>query len=887
MRVQKRALTGRVVAMLLPSIMLASPVWASDSLTKINQQELNRLADTLDVKYRLLSNMPEQCPGSTAEFCYHAQIELTSPFTANVDGWKILYSQVYPSSETKSHGLSLRHFNGDLNHIAPNNSFSGFKAGESQVIELWVGSSLLNEGELMPNYILTAEGLDPKVIKSTQSYIEADTGLEIKPYAALSSKESVMKSHPEDQYGQFTSAALFEKYTIENYPVDSVRHAIVPTPNAMEVYERTAPLNLNKGIDVHLVGVEYGQVAAAFTRLAELGAKQSHDGVKVIVKVAGKATGMAGSYVLDTRKGKIFIEAHDSEGAFYGLQSLASLLSLDTMEVPAVKVVDEPRYEYRGLHLDVARNFRSKEFVLRLLSKMSAYKLNKLHFHLADDEGWRIEIPGLPELTELSSHRCIDLDDKDCLQPQLGSALNAGRDGYYSLADYQEILNFAKQHHIEVIPSLDMPGHSRAAVKAMEKRYYTLSKQGKHDAAKQYLVSDPSDATEYRSIQHYNDNTLNVCMESTYTFVEKVISEVASQHKKAGSPLNIYHIGADETAGAWVESPACKQFIADQSNDVHEVEELTGYFIERVSRMIASKGIEVAGWNDGLSETRQEKMPNKVASYVWATLPQNAHKVVSAHARRGWDIILATPDVTYLDFPYELDPKESGYKWGSRRTNSQTIFEFMPDNLPANAEFKKDTIGRSYVADDRTQVDDNGKFVHQPLPEGFRVTGIQGHLWSEVIRKDHLAEYMLFPRLLALAEKAWHKASWEVPYNYAGEKYDHTTNFLTADKKALRDKQWQDFIHAVGHKELEKFDKLGVFYRIPNVVSKVIDNKLHASTLIPGLPIQYRVSNGSWQDYTVPVEVQAGKNIELRALSPDRRRPGRAELADVSGTNNL
>ncbi|MCF6442249.1 carbohydate-binding domain-containing protein [Pseudoalteromonas luteoviolacea] len=884
MHENKKALTARTLVALLPAMVIAGQTWASTSLVQINQQQLNQLADTLDVKYRLLSNMPEQCPGSTAEFCYHAQIEITSPFTAKVDGWKILYSQVYPATQSKSEQLTLRHFNGDLNHIAPSNAFTGFEAGKSQVIEFWVASSLLNEGELMPNYILTAQGLEPKVIKSTQSYIEQDTRLEIKPYAAVSAKTSVMQSHPDDQYANFTSAALFENYKIDDYLVDAVAHAIVPTPDAMKVFSGEAPLNLSRGIKLQLSGLEYGDVAAALKRLDALGVKQTYNGVAVNIIVRGKQQGHSGAYQLSTQGGKIQIEAQDSTGAFYGLQSVASLLSLDSMQVPAVSVVDKPRYDYRGLHLDVARNFRSKGFVLRLLSKMSAYKLNKLHFHLADDEGWRIEIPGLPELTALSSHRCIDLDDKHCLQPQLGSAINTDRDGYYSIADYQEILNFAKQHHIEIIPSLDMPGHSRAAVKAMEKRFYTLTKKGKHDAARQYLVSDPQDVTEYRSIQHYNDNTLNVCMESTYAFVDKVISEVAAQHKKAGSPLNIYHIGADETAGAWVESPACKKFIADKSNDVHEVEELTGYFIERVSAMIAKKGIEVAGWNDGLSETRQDKMPRKVASYVWATLPQNAHKVVSAHARRGWDIILSTPDVTYLDFPYELDPKESGYKWGARRTNSKTIFEFMPDNLPANAEVKKDTIGRNYVADDRTQVDENGQFTHQPLPEGFRVTGIQGHLWSEVVRKDHLAEYMLFPRLLALAEKAWHRAQWEVPYNYAGEKYDHTTGFLTAHMRAQRDQQWQDFIHAVGHKELEKFDRLGVFYRIPNVVSKVIDNRLHASTIIPGLPIQYRVNQGEWREYDQPLTLKAGAEVELRALSPDRRRPGRIEFADITGT---
>ncbi|MFC3032913.1 family 20 glycosylhydrolase [Pseudoalteromonas fenneropenaei] len=868
---------GRLRTLVVPVLFVSQTTLAIESNQQnIQQPQLNQLADILDVKYRLLSNLPAECPGSEAEFCYHAQLELTSPLDMKVKGWKILYSQVYPPTETKSQQLKMTHLNGDLNVIEPNPQFSGFLAGQSKTLEMWVPSSLLNEGELLPNYILMADGLAPKVIKSTQTFIDPITKLEVKPYAALSAESNVMNSHRDDHYAQHTPEALYEQYLVEQVAQTKIAAGIIPTPQQLQTLPGQSPISLAAGIKLELHGLDYDQISASLARLDTLGVSQQAQGVPVKVEVKKAGSAQAGHYQLTANNGKVNILADDASGAFYALQSLAALLSLDTMSIPAVKIDDQPRYDYRGLHVDVARNFHSKEFILRLLPTMAAYKLNKLHLHLADDEGWRLEIPGLPELTELGANRCLDLQDARCLQPQLGAAIDNARDGYYSLADYHEILLAAKANHIDVIPSLDMPGHSRAAVKAMESRYNNFMAQNDSAAAKQYLLSDLADKTQYSSIQHYKDNTLNVCMESTYAFVDKVITEIVAMHKAAGTPLNIYHIGADETAGAWVNSPLCQSFLADKRNDVHAVSELTGYFIERVAKIVASKGVEVAGWNDGLSETRVDKMPKKVASYVWATLPQGAHKVVSAHARRGWDVILSTPDVTYLDFPYELDPKESGYKWGSRRTNSQTIFQFMPDNLPANAEIRGDVIGRPYSADDTPQYDESGKLVHQPLPQGFRVTGIQGHLWSEVVRHDHLAEYMLFPRLLALAEKAWHTASWEVPYNYAGQKYDQTTQFLTVAKRTERDSQWQEFVQIVGNKELEKLDRTGVFYRVPNVVSKQQNGYLHATTIIPGLAIQYRQGDEPWQYYQAPLKLNADTQLELRALSADGRRPGRS-----------
>jgi hexosaminidase len=173
----------------------------------------------------------------------------------------------------------------------------------------------------------------------------------------------------------------------------------------------------------------------------------------------------------------------DAAGVFYGIQSLRMLLPLDayreartSINVPAVTMSDAPRFPYRGLHLDVSRNFQPKEAVLRLFDLMALYKLNTFHFHLTDDEGWRLAIDGLPELTEIGGRRGHTTDEREHLIPSYGSgpdpdpAVSYGS-GWYSRADFIEMLQYAHERHIEVIPEVDVPGHARAAIVAMKERH--------------------------------------------------------------------------------------------------------------------------------------------------------------------------------------------------------------------------------------------------------------------------------------------------------------------------------------------------------------------------------------------------------------------------------
>lgn len=850
---------------------------------KTSQLQLNELANTLQVKYNFLSNIEEDCPDledKKITACYGAEIWLTSPVNSPINAFELNFSQVYPVYASRSADFTVEHLNGDVHQISPKISFSGFKANETKKIKLWVKSTLLTESELMPNYWLKVNGLQPVVIASTKTIFDQSTGLEKQPWVIPFTNISKQIKSSVDDINEYASLSwLYENEEGLNkfdQGIEHVDYGIIPTPKSVKLLDKSKRFDYSKGIKLSLKGIDKLNISAALSRLDLLGLKVKDEAESIIEIVVNKQVKKplawrAGHYKLTINETVITINAQDDIGAFYGLQSLASLTTLGATTLPLVAVDDQPHYEYRGQHVDVGRNFHDKAFIFRLIEQMAAYKLNKLHLHLAEDEGWRLEIPDLPELTEVGSKRCMSLTDENCLQPQLGGAQASDRDGFYSVSDYKEILKYASKHFIQVIPSLDMPGHSRAAIKAMEVRYKSLNNEGNKEAANQYILSDFSDRTEYSSIQNYSDNTLNVCMESTYNFINKVIDELKVMHEEANHPLVLYHIGADETAGAWLDSPACKPLIVQ-----HGKKHLGAHFIERVAEMVANKGIAVAGWNDGLKETRKAAMPKNTYSYIWGALPWGAHQQVSEQSHRGWNIVLSIPDVLYFDFPYQIDPKEPGYNWASRSITTRSLFNFMPDNLPIHAEFRLDTLGKNFEIDDTLQKDKNGNISHQPLAKGFNVKGIQGQLWSETVRSEQQAEYMIYPRLLALAERAWHQPSWHVPYDYNGKKFDKNTNNFTQELKNQRDKSWLAFSQVVGFKELPKLENSGVFYRIPSLGAKIQKGKLHVKSAMQGVPIEYQENATPWQLYSKPVKVTG--DIKVRAKTTNLERNGRTRL---------
>jgi len=850
----------------------STPVQQAQQASKVTvatQQDVDNISTSLDVKYQVLTNIPtDQCDKAKADgLCYEAQITFTASDAIPANGWNIHFSHIAPIQSFESEEFTVKHINGDLHKISLKPGFKGFEKGESKTLMFRAMFWMLAESDAMPNYIVSADNTQPRVIASTVPSIDAETGLEVLSFVApFTDLEKQFKRSSSDKTKWLDSRTLYQRNLMLGQEKLDVSQVIIPTPKSVSYDKNNALLDLATGINVDFGNVEKVDVSAALARLSRFDIAEISTGVSLKLAIVANEHKTLGSYQLAISKHGIKVVGVDAAGVFNGLQSLSSLVTLGSTKVPLLVAADEPHYEFRGLLIDVARNFHDKDFILSMLEQMSAYKLNKLHLHLGDDEGWRLEIPSLPELTELSGTRCFDLKDEECLVSQLGAGVDktSAVNGYYSVADYQEILKAASARHIQVIPSLDMPGHSRAAIKAMAARTkkYEISEQS--DKAQQYNLYDKNDPTVYSSVQFYNDNTINVCLESSYDFVTEVMTQVKQIHADAGQPLTRYHIGADETAGAWIESQACKDFVANNDKGVKDMSELGAYFIERVASILSELDIETAGWSDGMEHTRKENMPAIVQANAWDALFWSGHNKVHQLVNRDWQIVLSTPDALYFDFPYEADPKEHGYYWASRHTNTEKVFQFIPDNLPIHAEFWFDRQNNTYEADD----------TKTPLKAGNRFLGLQAQLWSENTRTDNVAQYKIFPRLFAVAERAWHLADWAVPYNYQGAKYTASTNVFTDENKVIRDQQWKIFANAIGQKALAKLENDKMFYRLPTVGAMIKDGKLYANIAFPGLAIEYQEDDGKWIHYQAPSKVKG--NVNVRSISFDGQRKGRS-----------
>lgn len=817
------------------------------------QAALDQLAAGLDYRFEVVDNRPT-CPQAMAN-CFLATITLTLPEQLPPSLRKgadlsLYFSFVNPLDRIESDLFDYRNVNGDVQQLTLKPG-AVLRPGARHVIKLWGVGSHFSRAVVMPNAYLVAKGREARVIAATRDAIDPDTGLPALRFVApMTDAARLTTKGDSDKTVWLTPERAFAQ-NAERAAPSATGIVILPRPAHAAQHDGDS-VDLTRGVRLSLTGVDRAAITPA---LAALGVAE--DGALPLRIRVDPASGIAPEgYRLDARADGIAITAADAAGASHGLRSLAQQAVFEQRKLRPLTVEDAPLYPHRGLHLDLGRNFHGRDQILKLVEAMAAYKLNKLHLHLAEDEGWRIEIPALPELAQIGSVRCHDPAEKTCLLPQLGAGPDgkSGANGYLTTADYVGIVRAATARGIEVIPSIDMPGHSRAAIVAMERRHDRLTAEGKRAEADAYRLIDPADTTKYRSIQHYTDNTLNVCIPATYRFVDTVVDALAAMHREAGTPLKTFHLGADETAGAWVNSPACKAMIAENGGDARN---LTPRFIERVATGLAAKGIRAGGWSDGMGHTDPAQMPTNVLTNIWGVLHTGAIRESHDQLNRGWDVVLSIPDLGYFDMPYAPHPDEGGYYWASRGVDSHQVFGFMPDNLPANAALIPTINALPQSIEDK------------PLREpGRRIAGIQAQLWSETVRIDAQVDYMLFPRLLALAERGWTPARWTpvyrpgATYSWQDSKVDRAA--LTAD--------WRDFAGRVSA-QFGSLERIGIAYRVAPPGARIVGGKLEANGGFPGVGIEYRVSGGKWTPYREPVAVSGP--VELRSRSADGKRASR------------
>ncbi|QHM70277.1 beta-N-acetylhexosaminidase [Mixta intestinalis] len=822
--------------------------------------------------------------------CNRATITLTNNGPALTSrNWAIYMSNVHATIKIDSDRFRIVHVNGDLTRLEPTEKFTGIGAGESIAIPLINEYWQLFITDVMPRWYVTAENAQPRIIASTDT---EDLTQFVAPF------NDRWKRTADDKNILMQPASRFLKNSdIAVLPTAALRGQITPTPLALKVHPQD--LDLSKGVAFDLLTLPDNQAQVIKARFALLGVKENSGGVPLRTTIrqadfSGERA-VSGAYHLSISPRGIELTGYDSAGVFYGLMSVASLLPAEGLPVIAtLEAQDAPRFAYRGAFLDVARNFHSKQAVMRMLDQMAAWKMNKFHFHLSDDEAWRIAIPGLPELTEVGSQRCHDLSEQRCLLPQLGSGPfnNNNGSGFFSRADYIDIVKYAQARHIEVIPEIDMPAHARAAVISMEARYQRLMKAGETEKAEEYRLRDPLDTSETTSVQLYDRTSyLNPCLASSQRFVDKVIGEIQAMHKEAGQPLSTWHFGGDEAKnirlGAgysdkqqpqpgtglidrsqenrpWEKSLACQKMIA--AGEVKDLDHLPSYFALAVSSKVHAHGIErMQAWQDGVkhAENAAAFATPKVAVNFWDTLYWGGFDSANDWANKGYDVIISNPDYVYMDFPYEVNPLERGYYWGTRYSDERKMFSFAPNNLPQNAETSVDRDGKTFTA--RSD---------KPWPGAW---GLSAQLWSETVRTDDQMEYMIFPRLFTVAERAWHRASWEQDYQPGREYQGGVTQFV--DRQALN-RDWQRFANILGQRELAKLDKVGIAYRLPVPGAQIRNGKLEANLALPGLAIEYSLDGGKgWLRYDERMKptVAEGSSVMVRSVSPDGERYSRSE----------
>lgn len=509
------------------------------------------------------------------------------------------------------------------------------------------------------------------------------------------------------------------------------------------------------------------------------------------------------SYTLEVTPRKITVQATSGAGLFYGVQTLLQMAQPamgDTWSVQATTIQDSPRFEYRGLMLDVSRHFRSKEFVKKQIDALAYYKLNRLHLHLTDAAGWRIEIKKYPLLTEFAAWRpeanwkkwWNEGGRKYC---RFDAPEASG--GYYTQDDIRELVNYARERHVTIIPEIEMPAHSEEVLTA----YPELSCSG----------------------EPYKDADFCVGNEKTFTFLEDVLTEVMELF-----PSQYIHVGGDEAGKvAWKTCPKCQKRMQDEH--LANVDELQSYLIHRVEMFLNAHGRKLLGWDEIL----QGGLAPNATVMSWRGEQGGIDAVKSGHQA------IMTPGSHcyidgYQDAPYSQPEAIGGY-------------------LPLEKVYSYNPIPASLTPD-----------------EAKLIYGVQANLWAEYIQTDEHCEYMIYPRILALAEVAWsapERKSWTDfrPRALKAVAYLQSKGYHPFDlKKEIGNRP--EASKPVQHLALGKTVK----YNAPYNASYPAQGD---KTLTDGIRGSWTYSDGVWQGFIsrdrLDVTIDMGESTVLHSIGAD------------------
>ena len=460
-------------------------------------------------------------------------------------------------------------------------------------------------------------------------------------------------------------------------------------------------------------------------------------GIQLILNTApDKALGTEG-YMLNASPDAVIIKANEPAGLFYGVQTLLQLLPKEiesksavknvTWTIPAIDIKDYPRFEWRGLMFDVSRHFFTKAEVKAFIDDMAKYKFNLLHMHLTDDQGWRIEIKSYPKLTSVGAWNVKKTGTFNYFSDPLP---DEPRDygGFYTQDDIKEIIQYAKDQYINILPEVDVPGHSLAAIASYPELSCT-------PGANKYKVNSGEKFMVWPPKGHFYglvDNTLCPANEKVYEFLDKVFTEVAALF-----PFEYIHMGGDETArNFWEKNPQIKALM--QREKLKTLDEVQSYFVKRVEKIVESKGKKLIGWDEIL----QGGLAPNAAVMSWRGIDGGI-----AAAKLKHEVVMSPTTFVYLDY-MQGDAAIEPPVYATLRLNKAYEFEPVPDG-----------VDPQYIK------------------------GGQANLWTEQVYNTRHLQYMIWPRAFAVSEAVWspkEKRNWN---NFAQHVEKHFERFDVTEKK--------------------------------------------------------------------------------------------------------
>lgn len=503
-------------------------------------------------------------------------------------------------------------------------------------------------------------------------------------------------------------------------------------------------------------------------------------------------------YTLESGATGILITANKPAGLFYAVQTLMQLLppaveasmpGSVTLSVPAVKILDYPRFGWRGLMLDVSRHFFPKEDVKKFIDQMVKYKFNTFHWHLTDDHGWRIEIKSLPKLTEVGAWRVerFGLFSRRS-DPLPGEPATVG--GFYTQEDIKEIVAYAQERHVTILPEIDMPGHCMAVIASYPELSVTKDTSIKVNPGT-HFAEWYGNGTFKMNV----DNTLNPSDEKVYEFIDKVFTEVAALF-----PNPYIHVGGDECyKGYWKQDEGCRALM--KKLNIRHVEDLQGYFMGRVEKILKKKGKKLIGWDEIL----EGGISREATVMSWRGMRGGIEA-----AKMGHDVVMTPTTYAYLDYNQgeaTIEPKV----YASLRISKSYEFDPVPDGVDAK-----------------------------------RILGGQGNLWAENVPHLRAAQYLIFPRAWAISEVLWspkEKKEW----NDFTRRMEY--HFLRADAAGVNHSRavFDPMVRtSFAGKQLmltlgAEIDGIEIFYTIDDTMPDRYSKKYLSPVPLPDGPITLRV----------------------------------------------